>query len=387
VEGEEKDAMTPRVPVCEPWVTDDDVLAVAAAMRRGWISSAGPELGEFEVAWGAYCEMPPGVAVSSGTAALELAVAALGIGEGDEVICPTFTIIACVRAIVAAGAIPVLVDADPQTYGLDLAEVRAKVGPRTRAILAVHLYGHPVDAEALLDLASVRKLTVIEDAAEAHGAEALVHGRWRRAGGLGDVSIFSFYANKPVTTGEGGMVLAREPNVLAGVRSSMNLCQHPSRRFLHDGLGHNYRFTNMQAALGLSQLARIDEILVRKRRIAAFYRDRLGQLDQVELQGVKPWARPIHWMVGLVLRDDVPLDATSLAMRLSAAGVETRPYFLGMHEQPPLLARGLFRGERYPVAERLSRRGLYLPSGSTHDEATLARVCDEVRKAVTSYSV
>lgn len=372
-----------RVPVYEPRLTDDDARAAADAVRSGWVSSAGPAITAFEAGWAAYCGMPHGVAVSSGTAALELALATLGLQPGDEVICPTFTIVSCVRAIVLAGATPVLVDAEPDTWNLDLDAVAAKIGPRTRAVLAVHVYGHPYDARRLRELTSSRGVVVIEDAAEAHGAEIEQDGALRRCGSLGDVAVFSFYANKPITTGEGGMVLARDPELAARVRWKANLCFGPREdRFLHRELGANHRLTNVQAAIGLSQLARFDTMLAGKRRVGAGYRARLAGVDGLRLQKHAVWARPIDWMNGVVLEDS-RFDARELARRLDARGIETRPFFLGMHEQPAFHARGLFVGERYPVAEMLARRGLYLPSSPELDDATLDRVCDAVRTALT----
>jgi perosamine synthetase len=303
--------------------------------------------------------------VSNGTTALELAVRALGIGPGDEVVCPTFTIVSCVRAIVLAGATPVLVDAGPRTFNLDVEQLEAAISPRTRAIMAVHTYGHPFDPR-VVEIARRRAIPLIEDAAEAHGGELLIDSTWRPCGGIGDLSIFSFYANKPVTTGEGGMVLARDAQVAERVRSHRNLCFGPrDDRFRHRELGGNFRLGNVAAAIGLSQLGRLDRIVERKREVAALYRARLPQL---QFQLHESWARPIDWMVSVVF--DRP--AREIAEKLDRSGIETRPFFLGMHEQP-VFAR-LFSGVRHPVAERLSRHGLYLPSALSVDAAIVERV-------------
>ena len=230
-------------------------------------------------------------------------------------------------------------------------------------------------------------MAVIEDAAEAHGAEYL-SGRggaqpvWRRCGGFGTLSCFSFYANKLITTGEGGMVLTDDPRLAERARSLRNLCFQPSRRFLHEGLGFNYRLTNLQAALGLAQLERIDEIVARKRRVAARYTERLKEIDGLQLPAEESWARSVFWVYGIVISEGRGMDAAELAGRLRDRGVETRPFFLGMHEQPALRARGLFAGERHPVAERLARRGLYLPSGLALTDTQVDRVCDAVREAM-----
>jgi perosamine synthetase len=326
--------------------------------------------------------MPHAVAVANGTAALELAVAALELGPGDEVLCPAFTIISCARAVVLVGATPVLVDVDESTWCLDVDQVAARIGPRTRAILAVHAFGHPYAHVALTALARTHGLAVIEDAAQAHGARVRTPAGTLPCGGLGDVATFSFYANKAVTTGEGGMVLARSATVAARVRDRANLCMGKERRFVHEELGHNYRLSSLQAAMGVSQLARLSETIAAKRRLAALYRERLAHVEGVELQGVAPDVEPTYWMNALVLSESVPADAEMLARALSRRGVETRPLFTGLHEQPALTSRGLFAGERYPVTERLSRRGLYLPSGLALDVDAVDHVVDALRASL-----
>lgn len=253
--------------------------------------------------------------------------------------------------------------------------------------MPVHIYGHAVDMDPLLSLAAKCGLSVIEDAAEAHGAEYL-SGRngkdpeWKRCGGLGHMSTFSFYANKLITTGEGGMVLTSDPSCAEKARSLRNLCFRPERRFYHTELGHNFRFTNIQAAIGLAQFERMDEIVARKRRMGHAYTERLKGIPVLQLPVEESWARQVYWMYGVVLDESAGMDAGELALRLRAEGVETRPFFLGMHEQPVFLDRGLFRGERYPVAERIARQGLYLPSGLTLSEDRIDRVCNAVRKVL-----
>jgi perosamine synthetase len=374
------------IPVYSPALTEDDARAVRETTARGDVSANAPSVEAFERLWASRCGMPHGVAVSNGTAALELAVRALSIGPGDEVICPAFTIISCARAIVMAGAIPVLVDVDPETYCIDVGACRTRLGPRTRAVLAVHLYGHPYDHAALSALAAQHGFRVIEDAAEAHGATVRdANGTETHvAGSLGDVSTFSFYANKPITTGEGGMVLARDEEVRDRLRELRNLGFGSGRRFVHDELAPNYRLSGVQAALGVSQLARLDAVIRTKRRIAAEYRARLARIDEFELQHDRAWADPIYWMIAGVLRDDAPLDAALLGKALAERGVETRPFFAGMHEQPALRALGLFEGERYPVTERLARRGLYLPSGLDLDADAIDRVATALEQSLVA---
>jgi perosamine synthetase len=366
------------IPVNEPLLNEQALKYVQECMQTGWISSEGRFIQEFENSWAAYCGVDHGIAVSNGTTALQVAVACLGVGPGDEIIMPTFTIISCALAIIETGATPVLVDCDTRTWCLDTSAVEAKITPRTRAIMPVHTYGHPVDMAPLCDLARQHGLFIIEDAAEAHGAEY----RGKKVGGIGDLSAFSFYANKIITTGEGGMVLAKRADHAERARSLRNLCFRKDRRFYHTELGHNYRLTNLQAAIGLAQVEQIEEHVRRKRWMGKAYTERLGHLPQIQLPVEESWAKNVYWMYGVVLADDVSFDATEFACRLRAEGVDTRPFFIGMHEQPVLLQRGLFVGEKYPAAERIARRGLYLPSGLTLTESQIDQVCTAVTKVL-----
>jgi len=372
------------IPVSAPLLGEQEMSRVHECLSSGWISSAGQFIPEFESRWAAYCGRRHGIAVCNGTAALQLAVAALGIGAGDEVILPTFTIISCVLAVLYSGAKPVLVDADPETWCMNVEQLGERITARTRAIMPVHIYGHPVNMDRALDVARERGLYVIEDAAEAHGAEyRSPAGRdgdvWRRCGSFGDVSIFSFYANKPVTTGEGGMLVTDDDRLAAKLRSLRNLAFDPGPRFVHSHLGFNFRLTNVQAAIGLGQLERLDVTLARKREIASAYRQRLAGVAGVALQVERPWARSIYWMFGIVAEHQTA-DAAALAESLRERGVETRPFFLGMHAQPVLRERGLFAGESYPVADHLRRRGLHLPSGVALEPSEIAQVTDAIRE-------
>jgi perosamine synthetase len=344
---------------------------VRECVETGWISSAGRFVDEFESAWARYCGRRHGVAVSNGTVALQAAVAALDLAPGDEVVIPTFTIVSCALAVLAAGARPVLVDCDPRTWCMDVEQARARVTGRTKAIMPVHIYGHPVDVGPLLEQGPA----VIEDAAEAHGAEYRHAGEWRRCGSFGELSCFSFYANKIVTTGEGGMVLTDDDGLAARLRSLRDLGFDPERRFRHQELGFNFRLTNLQAAVGVAQVEQVDERVARKREAAARYAERLAGLAGLQLPVEEPWARNVYWMYGVVVDEETGLDAAALAGRLRAEGVETRPFFLGMHEQPVFRKRGLFEGESYPVAERLARQGLYLPSGTALTDGQIDAVC------------
>lgn len=372
------------IPVSEPDLGEAELAYVIDCMRSGWISSAGKYLDQFEQRWAEYCGRKHGIAVSNGTTALQIAARALDLGPGDEVVMPSFTIISCALAVIETGATPVLIDSDPVTWGMDVGQIEAKITPRTKAIMVVHIYGHPVDMDPVLALAERHGLKIIEDAAEVHGAEYLSGhmsgaGAWRRCGSFGDLSTFSFYANKIVTTGEGGMVVTDDDQLAARLRSLRNLCFRPEQRFLHEELGHNYRLTNLQAAIGLAQIERIDELIAAKRLMAARYRERLAGLPGVTLPVELPWARHVYWMYGIVI--DRPMDTPTgeapakwLAAELKSAGVETRPFFIGMHAQPVLRRMGLFEGEAYPVTDHLARAGLYLPSSTTLGEAEFDQI-------------
>jgi perosamine synthetase len=366
------------IPVNEPLLGERELEYVTECIRTGWISSAGRFIEEFEEKWAAYCGMKYGIAVSNGTTALQVAVGCIGLEPGDEVIMPTFTIISCALAVVYNGGVPVLVDCDPHTWCMDVSQIEAKITPRTRAIMPVHIYGHPVDMDPVLELARRYDLVVVEDAAEAHGAGY----KGRKCGGLGDISCFSFYANKIITTGEGGMVLTNNPGYGEKARSLRNLCFRGERRFYHTELGHNFRLTNLQAAIGLAQLERIDELVARKRWMGQAYTERLRDIPNLQLPVEEPWAKNVYWMYGVVLEESTGMDAAEFAQRLREQGVDTRPFFLGMHEQPVFLERGLYHGQRFPVAERLAKQGLYLPSGLALTEAQLDQVCEAVRKVL-----
>lgn len=359
------------IPVNEPRLGAHELEYVMECLQTGWISSEGRFIGAFEQAWADYCGMKFGVAVSNGTTALQLAVACLDLQPGDEVILPTFTIISCAQAITYNGGTPVLVDSDPRTWCMDVGQVEAKITSRTRAIMPVHIYGHPVDMDPLQDIARRHKLVIVEDAAEAHGAEY----KGSRCGSLGDLGCFSFYANKIITTGEGGMVVTNNEAYAMRVRSLRNLCFQKERRFYHTSLGHNFRMTNIQAALGFAQVENVESAVQKKRWMGQEYTRRLNHIKGLQLPVEEAWAKNVYWMYGIVLDASTGMTAVAFAKRLSERGVMTRPFFLGMHEQPVYLERGLFACEKYPVAEHLARQGLYLPSGLTLTEDQLQEVC------------
>jgi perosamine synthetase len=370
----------PFIPVNEPLLDGNEKAYLAQCIDSGWISSEGPFVAEFESRLAERVQRRHGVAVTNGTAALDAAIEALGIGPGDEVILPSFTIISCILQLVRCGATPVLVDSDPQTWNMDTRQIEARVTPRTRAILVVHTYGLPVDMDPVLAIAARHGLRVIEDAAEAIG----LRYRGQACGSFGDISTFSFYPNKHLTTGEGGMVVTNDDALADACRGLRNLCFQPARRFVHERLGWNLRMTNLQAALGLAQLERLDEFLLRKRAMGARYNERLqGLRHRIDLPLTHTAAADNnYWVYGIVLKPDAGLDATELMKRLAQQGIGTRPFFWPMHEQPVLLGQGLFSGESHPVAENLARRGLYLPSGLSLTEAQIDRASDTLHRVL-----
>jgi perosamine synthetase len=368
------------IPVCEPGVGQHEEEYLLDAFRSGWISSSGHYLDRFEHEWAAYCDMPQGIAVSNGSVALLVATRLLDIGPGDEVIMPAFTIISCAQAVTELGATPVLIDSDLRTWQMDVSQIEPKITHRTKAIMVVHIYGHPADMDPILELSHSYDIPIIEDAAEAHGA--IYKGR--KCGGMGKISTFSFYANKLITTGEGGMILCRDEETARNARSLKNLCFQSQRRFYHKELGYNFRLTNLQAALGVAQLERIEEIVLRKRSIAASYTERLSSIRGLALPVEEPGSRNVYWVYGIVLDEATGYDGLSFARALCDAGIETRPFFLGMHEQPAFQEMGLFRGERYPTAEYLARRGLYLPTGLGITENDIDYVCSVISDLLVS---
>ena len=365
------------IPVNEPLLEGNEKKYLIECIDTGWISSEGPYVRRFEEDFASSVDRAYGIAVCNGTAALDAAIDALGIGPGDEVILPAFTIISCVAQIVRAGGTPVLVDSDPLTWNMDVAQVEAKITPRTKAIMAVHIYGLPVDMDPLLDIARRHGLKVIEDAAESIGQVC----RGRPCGSFGDLSTFSFYPNKHITTGEGGMIVTNDAELAETCRSLRNLCFQPARRFVHDRLGWNLRMTNLQAALGLAQLERLESAIVRKKRMGATYSGLFEGMAGVQLPLPSThYAENIYWVYGLVLDDSVPFGAEEAMRKLAKFGIGTRPFFYPIHQQPVLRRMGLFEGERYPVSERLYERGFYVPSGLALTQDQMREVAAGVRE-------
>jgi perosamine synthetase len=356
------------IPVYRPFVGDREKEYVNEALDSTWISSKGKFLDRFEAEFAAFAGVGHGIGTANGTVSLHLALAALGIGRGDEVIVPTFTYVASVNAIAYTGAQPVFVDSDPVTWNLDPNLLEAAITPRTRAIEAVHLYGHPADMDPISEIAARHGLPVIEDAAEAHGATY----KGRPVGSLGTVASFSFYGNKIVTTGEGGMLVTDDPDLAARARHLRGQGVSPVRTYWHDVLGFNYRMTNIAAAIGCAQLERVEETLAAKREIAAWYRTRLEGVPGVGLQADAAWASPVYWMVSVLVDPEI---RDGVIDHLAARGIESRPFFFPAHTLPMYPSR-----EAFPVAERLGASGINLPSWPGLSEAQV----DEVTTALVS---
>jgi perosamine synthetase len=367
------------IPVNEPLLDGNEKKYLIECIESGWISSEGPFIQQFEKKFAARVGRKHGIAVTNGTAAIDAAVDALGIGFGDEVILPTFTIISCIAQIVRSGAKPVLVDSDPLTWNMDVTQIEAKITPRTKAIMIVHIYGLPVDVDPILALGKKYGLKVIEDAAEMHGQTY----KGKPCGSFGDISTFSFYPNKHITTGEGGMIVTDDDELAEICRSLRNLCFQPQKRFVHDRLGWNLRMTNMQAALGLAQLERLDEFVERKRSMGKLYTVLLGNIPCLQLPLThKDYAENIYWVYGIILDEAIGFDAEVMMKKLGAKGIVTRPFFCPMHQQPVLKNMGLFKDESYPVAERIYQRGFYVPSGIALNELQVKIVTKNICELV-----
>ncbi len=367
------------IPVNEPLLDGNEKKYLNQCIDTGWISSEGNFVKQFEQMMAAKCDRKYGIAVSNGSVAIDAAIAALGITKGDEVIMPTFTIISCASAIVRVGALPILIDADPITWNMDVNQIESKITPRTKAIMIVHIYGLPVDVDPILELADKYGLFIIEDAAEMHGQTY----KDRPCGSFGDISTFSFYPNKHITTGEGGMIVTNSSKLAERCQSLRNLCFQPHKRFVHEELGWNMRMSNLQAALGVAQLERLDEFVKRKRQMGKIYTKLLAYITTIQLPLAKiDYAENIYWVYGLILKDDVPFDAETAMKKLSEFKIGTRPFFWCMHEQPVFQKMGLFEKVSCPVAEKLARRGFYVPSGLALTEEQIVQVSTNLREVL-----
>jgi len=346
--------MNEFIPVSEPSITQKEIDYVTDAVKSGWVSSLGKYVDEFEKRFAKYLRVKHALAVSNGTAALHLALATLGINKGDEVIVPDLTFVATANAVVYTGATPIMVDVDEKTWCIDPGATRKAITNRTKAVIPVHLYGHPADMDNINEIAEKNGLYVIEDAAEAHGAEY----KGKRVGSLGTCGVFSFYGNKIITTGEGGMITSNDEIFYERAKYLRDHAMSPSRRYWHTEVGYNYRLTNIQAALGLAQIERIDELIYKKRKIYKWYKESLEGLKGISLNPEMVWAKSVFWMVCLVLNGDFGVSRDELMANLKAKGIDTRPFFCPVSQMP------MYNGGKVnSVASNLAENGLNLPSG------------------------
>ena len=362
------------IPISKPYFGQREEDLVVDAVRSGWISSLGKYIDEFQTEFARYCGTQYALAVSNGTTGLHLALATLNIGAGDEVIVPDLTFVATANAVAYTGAKPVLADIDPDTLCLDPASVAAKVTGRTKAIIAVHLYGHPADMDALRLVADAHGLLLIEDAAEAHGALY----KSMRVGGLGACGVFSFYGNKVITTGEGGMLTTNDRALYERAKQLRDHAMSPTRRYWHVERGFNYRMTNLQAAIGVAQMSRIDDFLDRRAQIMTWYEAAIQTTAEVRLNRVKNWAKSAFWMICLEVdwfNEDIR-DQFMGAMR--ARGIDTRPYFCTMSSMP------MYAQDPLPVSAAKARTGLNLPCYYELTESDVLRIGGAVNELLAS---
>ncbi len=357
----------PFIPIAEPTFGDKELEYVTDCVKSGWISSVGKYVRDFEQGFAAYCGVQYGVATFNGTVALHLLAATLNLGPGDEVIMPSLTYVATANAVRYTGATPIFVDSEWETWNLDPNTVVEAITPQTKAIIAVHLYGHPVDMDPLAAIAAEYGLLLLEDAAEAHGARY----KGRPVGSLSDAAIFSFYGNKIITTGEGGIIVTNNQDWAERAFFLENQGRYADNPYWHPEVAYNYRMTNIQAAIGLAQLERIDEMIAIRRRNAAYYNRRLAEVPGLILPPNQAWAENVYWMYSVIIEDEFGLERDEVRTRLHAAGIDTRPFFYPVHTLPMYNT-----GQSLPVAEALGRRGLNLPSAATLTPEQIDYVCD-----------
>ena len=371
-----------KVPVNEPYLHGNEKKYLQKCIRDGFVSSSGPFLEKFEKKFAKRIKRKFAISVSNGTAALQLAFESLNIKKNEEVILPSFTIISCILPVIRCGAIPVLVDSDPFTWNMDVNKIEKKITSKTKVIIAPHIYGLPIDMDPLLKIVKKYNLRLIEDAAEVLGLKY----KSRECGSFGDVSTFSFYANKHITTGEGGMIVTDNKKIAEKCRSLRNICFNNERRFLHYNLGWNYRFTNLQSAMGLAQLEKLNYFILKKRKIGKFYNKELSKIRifNIPLEK-KEYAKNIYWVYGIVLKKKSPIKTEALMKKLKQYGIETRNFFWPLHQQPVLKKMGLFKKTKLPVAEYLARNGLYLPTGLSITSVQQKYVISKIKKIIFKY--
>jgi perosamine synthetase len=365
------------IPVAAPLLDGNERKYVMECLDTTWISSGGRFIGEFEAEVARVCGARFGVATNNGTTALHLALAALGIGPGDEVIMPSLTYIATANTVRYCGGTPVFVDSETDTFNLDPAQIEARITSRTKAILPVHLYGHPADMDPIMEIAKRRGLIVVEDAAEALGALY----KDRHVGSIGTCAAFSFFGNKMITTGEGGMIVHSDEALDAQMRLLRSQGMDPKRRYWHPVIGFNYRMTNVAAAIGLGQVERVERHLAARRRVAAWYDKHLASIGELVRRPItRNWARHAYWMYTILLEPRVRADRDDIMRKLAQHGIETRPVFYPMHQMPPYHEPD----GKYPVADHLAARGMNLPTHAQLTEDDVVRVARALGEVVKS---
>ena len=365
------------VPVNEPQFLGNEKKYLLRCINDGFVSSAGSFVEKFEKKFAKKVNRKFAISVVNGTAALQLAFESLNLKKGDEVILPSFTIISCILPVIRCGAKPVLVDSDPVTWNMNVNQVKEKITSKTKAIIAPHIYGLPIDMDPLLKIAKKNNLKIIEDAAEVLGLKY----KNRTCGSFGDVSTFSFYANKHITTGEGGMIVTNDKKIAEKCKSLRNICFNSKRRFMHHDLGWNYRFTNLQSAIGLAQLEKLNKFINKKRRIGKFYNNGLSKIKSFNLPLDKTkYAKNIYWVYGILLKKNSNISLETLMKKLKDSGIETRNFFWPLHKQPVFKKMGLFKKVKLPVSEYLAKNGLYLPTGMSLTLSQQKFVISKVKK-------
>lgn len=363
-----------RIPVNKPHISKNALKYVSDCVKTGWVSSSGGYIRTFEEKFAKFIGTKHAITTTSGTTALHLALLTMGIKRGDEVILPSHTMMASAAAVVYTGATPVLVDAERDTWNMDVRQIEPKINKRTKAIMPVHIYGLPVDMNPILALAKKYKLYVVEDAAESLGAKY----KGKMTGAIGNIGCFSFYANKIITTGEGGMVVTNSDKIAKRARLLKDLAHSPTRRFLHDEIGYNYRMTNMQAALGAAQLEEVKAYIKKKKRMASLYNENLSKIEGLSLPVENKGSTNVYWMYGVLVENSFDMTRDEFRKRLFEKGIDTRTFFVPMHRQPALKRLGLFRNEKYPISDEIGRKGLYLPSGLAITEKQIKTVCKAI---------
>ena len=362
------------IPVCKPWLPGNERKYVLDAIDTNWISSSGQYIMKFEEAFAKFCGVKYGISCTSGFGALHLACATLGLKKGDDVIAPTFTMAASINSIIMTGAKPVLVDSDPETFCIDVNKIEEKITGKTKAIMAVHIYGHPCDMDKINELAKKYNLYIIEDAAEAHGAEY----KGKKCGSMSDISCFSFYANKIVTTGEGGLCLTDDLHLAEKMRKLRNHA-FDLPRFVHNEVGYNYRITNIQAAIGTAQIENVEKLVEARRNVGLRYNQKLKGFHKIILPVEKDYAKNVYWMYGVVLSNEVKLSKEEVMQKLKEGGIDTRSFFIPMHKQPAYYNKTVENSPdcngKFPVADKIGERGFYLPSSSDITDEEIDEVC------------